>query len=82
MGQFLVLLSNPFEIDKYLKNWSSGEESIPDYRIEVLENDDKTDNFFRNKMDLGFSILVDPMIGKNHNIVKAIPVMWMSEYRI
>ena len=78
LGQFSILLSNPFEMNKYINNWKIGGETIPEYRVEILENDEKVDSFFRDKMDKGYEILIDPLIDKNHNIMTAIPIMKMS----
>ena len=80
LGQFCILLSSPFEINKYLENWEFGGEIIPEYRIDILENDEKVDTFIRNKIDNGFEILIDPLIDKNNNIVSGIPIKKMHEY--
>lgn len=78
LGQFFIFLSDPLSINKFLENWASGGIILNNYKIEVIDNDDKFDNFIRRKFDMGFAVLVDPLIDKNFNIKEAIQVLPLS----
>ncbi|MCP4179632.1 MAG: hypothetical protein GY756_17880 [bacterium] len=81
LGQYTVLLSNPFEINNYIDNWKKANEILPNYRIELLETDEHVDNFFRNEIGKGHEILINPLIDRNHNIVSAIPLQIMPKVK-
>lgn len=61
IGGFVPLISNPFNLDKYLKNWKTGRIEVPDYEIMILENDRQFDDFAADALESGLNLIVDPL---------------------
>ena len=78
LGQHFIIISNPLNLNKYLKNWQKFAGDIPKMKLVTITSDDEFDLLLKNKIAKGYTILANPLIDKNCNIVSCVQIKPLS----
>ena len=79
IANHLVLITNPLSIGKLLENWRKVGFLIPEYEVEIIDDDNKFDNFIEDARKSNLKIIMDPYFGLDGNLVDCIHIKYSNE---
>jgi hypothetical protein len=70
IGNFVFLISNPFKLSGLFENWKKAGWDPPEFTVTFLRSDDEFDKFVIRMHAAGITVLIDPLMSLNQEIIK------------
>jgi hypothetical protein len=80
LGQYFVLLTDPFEFGFHKDNWQRFGVSIEDYRLVIVENDLSFDKLLSEIFASGLQPILDPLLRSTSDISKGTVIDRLSSF--
>ena len=80
LGGSIPLISNPLEMDRFLKNWAKAGIELEDFDLRVISDDIAFDYFVRRAVNDGMQIIVDPILDQNGELITGVVVEEMDNF--
>lgn len=68
------LLTNPLQLDAFVKNWERAGISLPDFTVSIVESDERFDRFIHLLSSRGLQAIVDPLILPTGGLASGFPI--------
>lgn len=74
---YLFLMTNPFDLDKYLKNWKKHlgiDFTEVEYEVSGVYSDQEMDQLMKSVFSDGISVIVNPWFGNEKELLRGISI--------
>jgi hypothetical protein len=68
----VAMMTDPLDFENYIENWKNAGINIVNYEIKIIESDWEFDMFVASVFQSKTGLVVDPIIDKNQDFIKAI----------
>lgn len=80
MGGIVPILSNPLDIEKYFDSWGVFVSGVkPFINTRVIESDSEFDNIVRELKSDGYSVIINPKLGRNNELISGAILYSLSD---
>jgi hypothetical protein len=75
IGNAIVFLSDVFQVEKHFLNWAAAGIILPDYYLEIIEDDAAFDIVMKNNLSTGLLAVIDPFLAPDGTVMNGQLVM-------
>ena len=74
-----VLISNPFDLNHYFKNWGETGIEINEYEVKIIYTDSDFDNFMKDIVRDGLRPILNPQFDNKGNLISGVSFMHIND---
>lgn len=79
LNHHLVLLTDPFSLHHYLRNWADAGVSIDDYELVVVTTDHDFDEYVRRFLAAGLGVVINPVMSTGMQLISGFVLRDITE---